>query len=126
MIEATERGFDLNIRREFAPLRLGKPFQHSSQMRRIDQLGLSVARRQIKNGARDFVLRLRRQPTHGFERLFQELGHLPIIAALPTYSKIRWCLVITTLSNSRRQTRLRIARHFALNSLALTIRLPPL
>ncbi len=36
MIKATERGFDLNIRREFAPLRLGKPFQHSRQMRRIE------------------------------------------------------------------------------------------
>ncbi len=46
-------------------------------MRRIDLLGFAIARGQVKDRASNIVLQLRRQALHGFEGLYEKLGHAP-------------------------------------------------
>ncbi len=44
-------------------------------MRRIDLLGLAVARGEPQHGAGNLVLGVRRQTAQSFEGTFKELGH---------------------------------------------------
>ena len=75
MLEATKRGFDLGIGCELAELGLRQSFQHSGKMRGIDLLWLSLVTAESEHRERDFVLAVRRQAPHSFQRLFEQLCH---------------------------------------------------
>src|SRR5260370_15878993 len=74
-MEAGKRRLDLGIAGKFPTLGLSEPFEDRSQVSRSYRLGRTLACRQMQHGARDFVLRLRRQSPHCFKCLLQELGH---------------------------------------------------
>src|SRR5947209_8015243 len=79
---AAESCFNLGIGCERAALGLSEALEHIGKVRRVDLLRLILAR-QVEHGERNFVLVLRRQVAHGFESLFQELGHARAYAVGP-------------------------------------------
>jgi hypothetical protein len=50
-------------------------------MGRIDWLSLYLTPRQLKNGAGDVILRVRRLPAHGFDCLLEKLSHASMMRA---------------------------------------------
>jgi hypothetical protein len=60
VIKAAEGSLDFVIRGKLASLCLRKPFEYRRQMRRVERLDLYLTARQVKNGAGDVILGVRR------------------------------------------------------------------
>jgi hypothetical protein len=74
-IEAAASCLDVGIRCELTGSSLREPFEHGRKVLGINRLRLGVASGQMKYGAGNLILTLRRQLSDEFKRLFQELRH---------------------------------------------------
>lgn len=76
LFKAREKRLDLLVARKLAALGLRKTFQNRGKMFRLDLFGFAFTVGKLQEQPSNMVLRLGRQLAHGFERFFEQLGHV--------------------------------------------------